>query len=82
MLKEFLKNYQSEQEAKKKMLQNKQDELHIRIRETTQFILYLEKDFLRLSLVKLILMYLRMIVMVMMNKKGNFYNYKKRLFFC
>ena len=44
MLKEFLKNYQSEQEAKKKMLQNKQDELHIRIRETTQFILYLEKE--------------------------------------
>ena len=44
MLKEFLKNYQSEQETKKKMLQNKQDELHIRIRETTQFILYLEKD--------------------------------------
>ena len=43
MLKEFLKNYQSEQEAKKKMLQNKQDELHIRIRETTQFILYLER---------------------------------------
>ena len=42
--KEFLKNYQSEQEAKKKMLQNKQDELHIRIRETTQFILYLEKE--------------------------------------
>lgn len=26
------------------MLQNKQDELHIRIRETTQFILYLEKE--------------------------------------
>lgn len=44
MLKEFLKNYQSEQEAKKKILQNKQDELHIRIRETTQFILYLEKE--------------------------------------
>jgi len=44
MLKEFLKNYQSEQEAKKKMLQNKQDELHIRIRETTQFILYLKED--------------------------------------
>lgn len=44
MLKEFLKNYQSEQEAKKKMLQSKQDELHIRIRETTQFILYLEKE--------------------------------------
>ena len=44
MLKEFLKNYQSEQEAKKKLLQNKQDELHIRIRETTQFILYLEKE--------------------------------------
>lgn len=44
MLKDFLKNYQSEQEAKKKMLQNKQDELHIRIRETTQFILYLEKE--------------------------------------
>ena len=44
MLKEFLKNYQSEQEAKKKMLQNKQYELHIRILETTQFILYLEKE--------------------------------------
>ena len=72
MLKEFLKNYQSEQEAKKKMLQNKQDELHIRIRETTQFILYLEKDFLKLNLVKLILIYLRMIVMVMMNKKSYF----------
>ena len=44
MLEEFLKNYQSEQETKKKTLQNRQDELHIRIREITQFIIYLEKE--------------------------------------
>ncbi len=45
MLKEFLKKIiKVSRKQRKKMLQNKQDELHIRIRETTQFILYLEKE--------------------------------------
>ncbi len=45
MLKRIFKNYQSEQEAKeKKCCKISEDELHIRIRETTQFILYLEKE--------------------------------------
>ena len=44
MLKEFLKNYQSEQINRKNILKKRQDELNIRIRETAQFILYLEKE--------------------------------------